>query len=619
MKKLPEKWLGLMKFKGKLEQIKHDEEQYLAYKTNSNTVVLAGPGSGKTTVLTLKIMKLLRDNICSPRGLACVTYSREAAREFTDRLIEYGFSRRKNVFLGTMHSFCIAEVIKPFAHLFPKYQIPLPIKIVSEGFRNKLFKRVIKDLKLETVDLKIEQMDKERKLSIPGQSKVEIEIFDVALRVGVEYEKQLHSKGYMDYEDVVKFATILIQKEDYVRRCIEAKFPWMLIDEYQDLGKPLHEMILSLLEQTQIKFFAVGDPDQSIYSFQGAIPEYLIELSELPRFQKIQLTTNYRSNQGIIDASEVVLGNKKNYKAGNRIGEEAQFSFVVCDVGIEQQFCAIIEKVIPEFLSQGIRHEEIALLVGFKADLKSLSEHMEKAGIPYYVPRNQFDRTEIVRWLEECAKWVLEAEGASLTRLHNFWVRLLVTHQKISGSRMEQLEEKIRLRVILTESRKYKNSIFSWLTNVYSELGLAGILNNSTLYPDEIDNLAELFKAAEEPVFENYDLSRFTKLGKPEGQVTLTTRHSSKGLEFEAVIILGLEEGRFPFYKKIGNEKELQEEYRVFFVCVSRAKMACCLARSKSVLLNGRYGSYIRPQEPSRFWDLFYKNYGHKANTLYYT
>lgn len=126
-------------FEKKLQEISEDDMQFAAYKAVNNTVVIAGPGSGKTTVLTLKVMQLLAEMIYPPRGLACLTYSTEAVREFKSRLVKLGLEKRKNVFLGTVHSFCLSEIITPFAALYPQYKIPLPIRIISEAEKNRLF------------------------------------------------------------------------------------------------------------------------------------------------------------------------------------------------------------------------------------------------------------------------------------------------------------------------------------------------------------------------------------------------------------------------------------------------------------------------------------------------
>lgn len=126
-------------FEKKLQEIREDDMQLAAYKAVNNTVVIAGPGSGKTTVLTLKVMQLLAEVIYPPRGLACLTYSTEAVREFKSRLVKLGLEKRKNVFLGTVHSFCLSEIITPFAALYPQYKIPLPIRIISEAEKISAF------------------------------------------------------------------------------------------------------------------------------------------------------------------------------------------------------------------------------------------------------------------------------------------------------------------------------------------------------------------------------------------------------------------------------------------------------------------------------------------------
>lgn len=260
-------------FEKKLQEISKDDMQFAAYKAVNNTVIIAGPGSGKTTVLTLKVIQLLTEMIYPPRGLACLTYSTEAAREFKDRLAKLGLEKRKNVFLGTVHSFCLAEIIIPFASLYPQYKIPVPIRIISEAEKKRLF-----NSQDYAGNPKLTDVDKERTRNIHGISRVEIESYDIALKAAISFEELLMQEGYLDFISMIKLAVELIKNEPYVRKALEANYPWIIVDEYQDLGKPLHELILTLLDLTKIKVFAVGDADQSIYDFQGAAPDYLIEL-----------------------------------------------------------------------------------------------------------------------------------------------------------------------------------------------------------------------------------------------------------------------------------------------------------------------------------------------------
>ena len=333
----------------KLNRLKKDEYQKAAFESQNNTVVLAGPGSGKTTVLTLKAMYLLNSAVSEPRGLACLTYSREAAREFTERLKELGLVRRKNIFLGTVHSFCLTEILGKFSDVY-SLDIPIPIKIVPEKEKNKLFEKAKHNLQCEDNYFKFERMNCARMLSVTGVSEVSIDKDEKAELIADEYEKLLFQSGYIDYETIIIESTKLLQEKTYVRECISAKYPWILIDEYQDLGRPLHEMVLSLINHTNIKFFAVGDPDQSIYGFQGAVPDYLHELAERSDVQKIVLRNNYRSNQDIIDGSELVLNQQRGYIAKTRENEKAVYKFIEVDEELEDQIQYFVKKLFRDLL-----------------------------------------------------------------------------------------------------------------------------------------------------------------------------------------------------------------------------------------------------------------------------
>ncbi|WP_019156817.1 ATP-dependent helicase [Robertmurraya massiliosenegalensis] len=600
----------------KFNQIKKDEKQFEAFSSNTSTVIIAGPGSGKTTVLTLKILDLLRNQIKQPRGLACITYSKEAVKEFTERLNDLGYKKRQNVFLGTVHSFCIAEVIAPYAALYD-LDISLPLKIISEKERIELFENIVEDLELGDANLSIDDMDKERALNISGISIVHVETYDIALRVALEYEKRLVKMDKVDFVGIVKYATLLIQTKPYVRKCLAAKFPWILIDEYQDLGKPLHEMILSLFSLTKIKIFAVGDPDQSIYGFNGAIPQYLLELKENPNIKVIELTTNYRSNQDIIDASILALGHKKrSYKAGTREEEKAEFNFVTCEQDIEQQYEHVINHIIPRCLENDIPLSEICVLVSGNKQAKQLAGLMEAESIPYYISKHDYKRTDFIIWLEDSAKWVNDKESQSFTTLFEFWIDFTRKHDKEKRLPKDILKERRMLFEVLNGSKVYTNNLLKWIKYVLKRLNIIPILETSTVYPDELDNIRELVKTIVKGALEGTTVQKFGSIGKPHNQVTISTRHSSKGLEFEVVILLGMEEGNFPYYLSVNNTEKLAEEHRVFFVCISRAKRICYLLRSKRITIySKRYGrSFTKDKEPSMFWDLLYEKYGENGS-----
>lgn len=577
-------------FEKKLQEIREDDMQLAAYKAANNTVVIAGPGSGKTTVLTLKVMQLLAEVIYPPRGLACLTYSTEAVREFKSRLVKLGLEKRKNVFLGTVHSFCLSEIITPFAALYPQYKIPLPIRIISEAEKNRLF-----DSQNYEGTPKLIDVDKERTRNIKGISRVAIESYDIALKAAISFEELLIQNGYLDFISMVKKSVELIKNEPYVRKALEAKYPWIIVDEYQDLGKPLHELILTLLNLTRIKVFAVGDADQSIYDFQGAAPDYLVELSQRQDVSCIHLKNNYRSSQTIVDASEYVLKSSRGYIASGKLRDyHAKLEFIECPKGMDEQYERVIEQ-ISRFHTEGIPYHEIAVLVGNNNQVAELAQECSRQNIPAYIARQSFRLTDLIIWTQNCAKWVSDKCSVSFDEICSTWKSFISQKRIISEDDYFLLKRTIFQT--LTASKVYTDNLSEWLCYLDKEVGIVSAFTASERYPDEIDNFNKLLETARSHDTQ-LTIKFLTRLGIPENQVVLTTRHSSKGLEFDVVILPGMEKDSFPSYYD-NTPRKLAEARRLCFVSVSRARKACILIRSKN--LQNKYGRWFS-KEPSPFW-----------------
>lgn len=577
-------------FETKLQEISKDGMQFAAYAAEKSTVVIAGPGSGKTTVLTLKVMQLLSERIYSPRGLACLTYSTEAVREFKSRLVKLGLEKRKNVFLGTVHSFCLAEIIAPFAALYPQYKIPLPIRIISKAEKSHLF-----NAQNYEGNPKLDDVDKERTRNIKGISRVAIESYDIALKAAISFEELLMENGYLDFISMVKKSVELINNEPYVRKALEAKYPWIIVDEYQDLGKPLHELILTLLNLTKIKVFAVGDADQSIYDFQGAAPDYLIELSQRQDVSCIHLKNNYRSSQAIVDASEYILNSSRGYIASGKLRDyHAKLEFVECSAGMDEQYDKVIEQIC-QFHAEGTPYHEIAVLVANNKQIAELAQKCSRQNIPSYITRQTFRLTDLIVWIQNCAKWILDKASVSFDEICSTWKTFIPEKRIISED--DYLLLKKAIYQALTASKVYTDNLLEWLLYLDKVVGITATFTGLERYPDEIDNFNKLLETARSHD-EQLTIMFLTRLGIPDNQVILTTRHSSKGLEFDVVILTGMEKESFPSYRD-NTPRKLEEARRLCFVSVSRARKACILIRSRK--LQDKYGRWFS-KEPSPFW-----------------
>jgi len=601
------------KFYSDRDLIRSDASQWRAYNSKENTVVIAGPGSGKTRVLTLKAIKLLQSDIHYPSGLACISYSRETVRELKKRLNEYGYRSNRNDFIGTIHGFCLIHILQPFAHLFPQYNVPNPIKIASDELTWQIYHGVLNELSINSTQLSKINLNRQRSLSFSGRCGVEIQTDVFEVQAVELFEKRLTESGCVDFISMVNIATLMIRERNYIKQTLEARFPWLLIDEYQDLGKALHEMVLELEALTVIKIFTVGDMNQSIYGFNGAFPDFLNELHQLDDFESIPLTSNYRSNQDIIEASLDVLNKvppRPDYYAKKRLNEEAKFTFIVCESEMQPQYEVVVQKVIPKLKEKGITYNEIGILVASSNEVVQMATTLKDNEIPFYIVKWIFDKSDVVFWLQECAQWCLDNNLQCFDELFRFWQLQLTVHNDDRAT-WETIRQRVFFHGILIES-KTKELVNEWLRFVISGLDLKKLLNDSDRYPNENNNLDALLDEALNRNLKNAPLKRFAFLGQPEDEITVTTRHSAKGLEFEVVIMLGMEEGKFPYtYKVEEGSRQMQEAYRLCYVSVSRAKRECVLVRSKKQPMP--WGE-LRNFQASRFWNLLYGRFGNNEN-----
>ena len=601
-----------------LELIKRDEKQYEAFRSQTSSVVIAGPGSGKTRVLTLKAVALVGTEIKNPFGLACISFSRETVRELRKRLKLYGFVGRKNDFIGTVHSFSLLHVLQPFGHLFPQYGIKYPIKILPDEERDGIHRAILKELGFENKhDMSMVDINKYRSLAIKGRSRVEIESHRSFAEAAKLFEQKLSRTDYIDFTGIINVAAQIIHEQEFVRHALQCKFPWLLVDEYQDLGKALHEMVLELVFNASINLYAVGDANQSIYGFNGGYPEFLNELAKNDNIKTIFLNANYRSSQHIIDASIEALNPSPpipSYTAQNVKNVAPDFSFITCEEEIAEQFDLIARKIIPKMMGRDTVLNEIGIIVNSNSEVRNMARALKNSNIPFFIANWQFENSAVVVWLQECANWCVDRGSQNFDELVKFWMSLLSNHND-SRKNWPKIQIRMQLFNTLSDSRN-PDTIFTWLSQVINNLKLMELLSDSELYPDEPANLQLLLDEASLQNLKGLQLPRFAKLGTPENEVTITTRHSSKGLEFEVVILPGMEEGHFPNYYHLDNPVALAEDQRLCYVCISRAKRTCILLRSCFFTITTKNGPWRKGFKPSRYWESLYQRFGTKENTF---
>lgn len=581
------------------EDLKGNSQQMLVYNSLGNCVVLAGPGSGKTKTLTIKMARMLNEDIREPQGIACITYNKECARELKHRLGNLGVYESKRVVIDTVHSFCLNNVIKPFVRL-TNLRIPEPIKVASTAQQSILWEKSFN----YTIGLRERltsswQTDATvyRRTYLDRNSD-EWKTQDSELATWIEdYEDLLRQEGLIDFDDMVLLGLQIIEQNEWVRDIIKAKFPILIVDEYQDLGLPLHRIVKSLCFKSDIRLLAVGDPDQSIYGFTGANPQLLKELSEMENVSTVPLQMNYRSSEKIVRASQIALGESRDFKSANK-KITGMINFYEYPNGIEEQAEKICTEIIPEILHRNPSSKlgDIAVLYLDKNDGNIIAEKVSAHELNYIrIDQNApYNKTPLTRWLEECAAWCSsgwEFGSPKLSNLIKTW-EMFIKNSCISEKELLVLRR--GFLEFLWAQRDPSISLYNWLKSFYNDV-LKQIFEIGQNLKDEIETFKKLIYESAKGRISNFTVASFAGQGGSSEHLNLITLHSAKGLEFTYVIMMGMEEGRIPYFRASDSQK--RESRRLFYVGFTRAKQEVHLTYSGWY----QYYEYINNYGPSQY------------------
>lgn len=553
------------------EDLRENEDQWRAYESGGDCVILAGPGSGKTKTITLKIARLLAENVRRPRRIACITYSNACADELQSRLAKLGVEDGGRVALSTVHSFCLTELVSPYAAM-AGIVIPDPLKVATPAQSRELFKQAYQQNVGGNPSSSFRMScDRLRRTIVDRDSQEWRQWAFRQTQVVEAYEALLLKNGVIDFDGLVLVGLQLVENNQWVRNAVLAKYPVVVIDEYQDLGLPLHRIVLAL-RAAGIRILAVGDPDQSIYGFTGAQPGLLRALSQMPGVEVTTLKLNYRCADNIIAASKALLPEPGDFRSHD--GRKGEIHIHRLESGVRQQADYALSSLIPAMLEANPSWVpgDIALLYRSLNEGTSIAKAADAIGQRYFRLDNgsPIKRTRLTEWLTEAARWCAggwRTGKVTLAHLLKLWRRLF----RAPASNAEQLATRKQLIRVLFAQRDGAQPLRQWLLSLQE-----GILKETLAcepgLADEVDNFADLISAtAQGAPLAAFTVEIFGNQGKSPDQLNLMTLHSSKGLEFQAVIMLGLEEGVFPsIYDK--TESQLLEAARLFYVGVTRAK-----------------------------------------------
>ncbi len=606
--------------------------------TEGHVLVLAGAGSGKTRVLTSRIAYILEKGLATPHGVLAITFTNKAAGEMRERLDKMlgGIS---GMWICTIHSMCV-RILRQFAE---EAGIKPNFSIYSETERANVIKKSFKEL-----DFDDEKLLKDAKYHI-GNAKMlgldpdtygtrykDTPRMDDIVCIYDKYDKHLQANNALDFDDLLIRTLRLLRGNDEVREFLSDRFKYVLVDEFQDTNSVQYS-IVRLLASKHGNLFAVGDDDQSIYGWRGAEIENILRFDkDYPDAKIYKLERNYRSTKSILNLANAIIKHngarhKKTLWTEAEEGQKPSY-FQAED---EQEEALYAARAISSAAGRGERYSSFAVLMRINALTRSYEQEFTKYGIPYKVfgGFKFFERKEIKDILAYLRLISNPFDDEALTRIIN------VPKRGIGGKTVEAMENYAQSSGLslydacldaeflpISAGAKSKISGFAAVIKEFvvgaqtesvaqlvrdviaaTELRLAyddgsdegdSKLANLDEYVASVDDFVRLNpEATLDEYLNQVTLASDTDDMDDGNYVTLATIHSVKGLEFDNVIICGLEDGIMPTSRAESDPKAMEEERRLMYVAVTRAKKRLYFTRSKSRYLYGRRDG----TKPSRF------------------
>lgn len=620
-----------------------NEMQQLAVDTTEGPLlILAGAGSGKTTVLVNRVEHIISSHLATPWQVLAITFTNKAAGELRERLVSAIGEEANDIWAYTFHS-CCSRILRRFGEKigytnhFTIYDTDDSRRVMKQcqkqlGIEDKLInhKSILAEISRAKDSLISPEEYKQTAQNDFRKSKI-AECYEL-------YQAQLKKSDAMDFDDIIFNTVKLLEENEDVRNIYQTQFKYVMVDEYQDTNHAQY-VLTSLLADKYKNICVVGDDDQSIYRFRGATIENILSFENHYKGAKvIRLEENYRSTQNILDGANAVISHNKNRKGKTLFtrsgsGDKIVYKTVMSE-SEESQY--IIDEIVKN-VNNGMKYSDHAILYRMNAQSRNLEVMLTKSGISHRIIGGHrfFDRKEIKDIVSYLAVINNPSDNVRLQRIINvpkraigdtMFANVLEIWAGLGMSAFEVCERADEFQKTSRSASKLMN--FTKMIRDFQEciengMGLNDLLQEvldvtkyldylqeePETYEDRVNNIKELssmfIKYEEES--EDANLSEFLEdvalisdidsYNEDEDAVVLMTLHSAKGLEFPVVFIPGMEEGIFPGNQSMFSEEDLEEERRLAYVGITRAKKKLYLISSQQRML---YGQTSRNM-PSRF------------------
>lgn len=610
----------------------NEMQQQAVETTEGPLLILAGAGSGKTTVLVNRVQHIVESGLAQPWQVLAITFTNKAAGEIRERLEKAIGSEANSIWAFTFHS-CCARILRRFGERlgysshFTIYDTDDQKRVMkhcqkSLGLTDKIIHH--KSILSEISSAKDSLINAEEYKSMSANDYRKAKIADCYEL----YQKELLKSDAMDFDDIIFNTVKLLEENDDVRELYQKQFKYVMVDEYQDTSHAQY-ILVSLLAGGYKNICVVGDDDQSIYRFRGATIENILSFEQQYKNAKvIRLEQNYRSTQNILDGANAIIANNKNRKGKNLwTSAGAGEKIILNTVNSERAESDFIVDEIMKNVARGRKMSDHAILYRMNAQSRNLEITLTKSGIPHKIIGGNrfFDRKEIKDIVSYFAVINNPADNVRLQRIINvpkrgigetMFANVLEIATGLGISAFEVCERSDEFQKTLRSAQKlmgFACMIKHFQALLEEGMSLSDLLQevlDETKYFDYLDedpetaedrknNISELssmfIKYQEED--EEFDLSSFLEdvalvsdidsYNETDDAVVLMTLHSAKGLEFPIVFIPGMEEGIFPGNQSIYSDEDLEEERRLAYVGVTRAKEKLYLINARQRMLYG--------------------------------